>query len=195
VKQQKLFYFLLLTSCRPHRLGRSRTPGFQPGNRGSNPLGAILPFANILPASYFRLDLRQPNIDTPFFPPVFCILCFFSSFSHPFTLPVVAGIGFELALFFTPPQTGKYHILSYYQRTYANPACFKIGFVLSNHYCLLSTVYCLLSSVVVIGFVLHNSYLVKREGDPLCGNTSVSRKLNHCLFTFLTFLTFSLCRR
>jgi hypothetical protein len=26
---------------RPHRLGRSRTPGFQPGNRGSNPLGAI----------------------------------------------------------------------------------------------------------------------------------------------------------
>ena len=26
---------------RPHRLGRSRTPGFQPGDRGSNPLGAI----------------------------------------------------------------------------------------------------------------------------------------------------------
>jgi hypothetical protein len=26
----------------PHRLGRPRTPGFQPGNRGSNPLGAIL---------------------------------------------------------------------------------------------------------------------------------------------------------
>ena len=26
---------------RPHRLGRSRTPGFQPGNRGPNPLGAI----------------------------------------------------------------------------------------------------------------------------------------------------------
>ncbi len=26
----------------PHRLGRPRTPGFQPGNRGSNPLGAIV---------------------------------------------------------------------------------------------------------------------------------------------------------
>ena len=26
----------------PHRLGRPRTPGFQPGNRGSNPLGAII---------------------------------------------------------------------------------------------------------------------------------------------------------
>ena len=23
----------------PHRLGRPRTPGFHPGNRGSNPLG------------------------------------------------------------------------------------------------------------------------------------------------------------
>ena len=25
----------------PHRLVRSRTPGFQPGNTGSNPVGAI----------------------------------------------------------------------------------------------------------------------------------------------------------
>lgn|GEM_PF-5721933 len=25
----------------PHRLVRSRTPGFHPGNRGSNPLGVI----------------------------------------------------------------------------------------------------------------------------------------------------------
>ena len=37
---------------RPHRLGRSRTPGFQPGNRGSNPLGAIGIF-----------DLRFPIFD------------------------------------------------------------------------------------------------------------------------------------
>jgi hypothetical protein len=28
-------------SARPHRLARSRTPGFQPGNTGSNPVGAI----------------------------------------------------------------------------------------------------------------------------------------------------------
>ena len=26
----------------PHRLVRSRTPGFQPGNTGSNPVGAII---------------------------------------------------------------------------------------------------------------------------------------------------------
>ncbi len=32
----------------PHRLGRSRTPGFQPGNRGSNPLGAIAEMVNRL---------------------------------------------------------------------------------------------------------------------------------------------------
>lgn len=29
---------------RPHRLGRPRTPGFHPGNRGSNPLGDALFF-------------------------------------------------------------------------------------------------------------------------------------------------------
>jgi hypothetical protein len=63
-----------------------------------------LPFANILPVSYFRLDLRQPNIDTPFFPPVFCILSFFSYFSRPFTLPAAAGNGFELALFSPRPK-------------------------------------------------------------------------------------------
>ena len=28
-------------SAWPHRLVRSRTPGFQPGNTGSNPVGAI----------------------------------------------------------------------------------------------------------------------------------------------------------
>ncbi|MFX0199223.1 MAG: hypothetical protein ACFFCW_24130, partial [Candidatus Hodarchaeota archaeon] len=36
-----------------HRLGRSRTPGFQPGNRGSNPLGAILWSAKI---AVFRMS-------------------------------------------------------------------------------------------------------------------------------------------
>ena len=39
----------------PHRLGRSRTPGFQPGNRGSNPLGAIC-----VPAAYKPLRAYNP---------------------------------------------------------------------------------------------------------------------------------------
>ena len=51
-------------STRPHRLVRSRTPGFHPGNRGSNPLGVVFdrPVAKATGLSLFwraaRVDLH-----------------------------------------------------------------------------------------------------------------------------------------